>query len=156
MGDLMLRAFAVVAFAVAVAGGSTNSASAALTPEPGAPVSGIIAAVAEAATVDIELDNPGFFQLTGATDFGLSILALSGDTTGVVFNEALATPPDDPTAAFADIYSLPADDYTLLLSSATNAVASFTVSEVPLPAGVVLLGTAVAGLAGYRRLRGQA
>jgi hypothetical protein len=152
----MLRAITAFAFAAAVVVGLSTSAHATLMPEPDAPVSGVvISAAGSPGSTHFELDNPGSVTVVDfLTGPGGAFLSLTGDGDPIAEEPLLASlTPGGDLGAFADTIDLGPGKYAFDLVAQEMSLVTFTVSEVPLPAGVVLLGTAMAGLAGYRRLR---
>jgi hypothetical protein len=151
----MLRIFAAAAAVAVLSAGWTAGASAAtIMPDPGAPASGAVAAFDGVGTAAFELDNPGSVTVTDVTTTGTALLSLTGTGAPVSTSPISDDVTDLATSAFAGTVDLTAGSYTFTLVSDGATLANFSVSEVPLPAGVVLLGTAVAGLAGYRRMTG--
>lgn len=152
--DHMIRALVACAFALAVVIGSNSASHAAIVVEPGGSASGVVAApMGSVGTAEFELGNPGTVTVVDVLSDGSSFLSLTG--TGDPVNTAPISSVVETGAlgAFANTIDLDAGSYTFTLVGQPMALATFTVSEVPLPAGAVLFGTAMVGLAAYRRLR---
>ncbi len=108
---------------------------------------------AQSPSATITLTNPGSIEILQGLFIGsISTLILAGEE-GVIESAAVLGNSFAVPTAFAGTIDLAPGTYLLSVASSVGGLAtvSFAVSQVPLPGAVVLLGTALAGLAIARR-----
>lgn len=152
----MIRALMACAVASSVVIGWSSPNHAAIVVEPGGSADGVVAApIGAFGTAEFELESSGTVTVVDVQSVEFSLLALTstGPSNATAPISSLVKTGD--LGAFADTIRLGSGTYTFWLVGQPMASASFnvSVSEVPLPAGAVLFGTAMVGLAAYRRLR---